>query len=86
MICSYILHSCLTRRTGLGLSLSKLKSLKSSPIEFIKASSSSWGSKSGMKLSKSDDCPGARLGPGKESGVSCCEVGGGGLEGAGGFL
>ena len=35
-----ILH-CLTRRAGLGLSLSKLKSLKSSPIEFMKASSSS---------------------------------------------
>ena len=75
------ISSFLTRRTGLGLSLSKLKSLKSSPIEFIKASSSSCGSKSGMKLSKSDDCPGP--GPGKESGVNC-EGGGAGLEGAGG--
>ena len=67
---------------------SKLNSLKSSPMEFIKAWSSSWGSKSGMKLSKSDEGL-----EGNVSGVSWDEDGGGGLdamedgrEGVGGFL
>ena len=72
------------------LSRSKLKSLKSSPMEFMKAWSSSWGSKSGMKLSKSApaDCGGGRGagGAGKLSGVSWGTGGGraaAGLETAG---